>query len=364
MCLPTGAWAWGAFGPETCANGFVWRGACRPNDHVCVAPAVASQAAADNSAAASRRVGGAFGPDTCANGFVWRQACGPQDHVCVTPATQQQAATDNQWIPNLGLRNVVYVATRANWVYAFDADNLSTDPSAGLMEDTANASGEHADSSTKCRHVERDDVSACGVAPTGQRAAFRHFYLEAQLGLNSASVTPPSGTPQAGSGCGILGCTADKVVVGGRIGYYWNRYFATEVGYLNFGQHSYGGGLFAPGALRWSGAVIDLLAEYPLGHRFSLYGRVGALDAQLRATESGVYVSTNTAVTSYRSWSGWTAGYGVGVGWRVSGRFELRGGWDGYGSLGQASGDSTSLARQTGRIDQSNVTSLTFRLRF
>lgn len=200
MWLPTGAWAWGPFGPETCATGFVWRQACGPNDHVCVTPAVSSQAAADNSAAASRRAGGgAFGPDTCATGYVWREACGPQDHVCVTPATRQQAAADNaaagarylntpvlwdvltqhndmartgaqlnettltpanvtpttfgrllertvngqvitqplyesnQWIPSLGLRNVVYVATRANWVYAFDADNLSTDPSAGLI---------------------------------------------------------------------------------------------------------------------------------------------------------------------------------------------------------------------------------------
>src|SRR5690242_19002740 len=63
LCLPIAACAWGPFGPETCATGYVWRGACGPNDHACVTPTVSSLAAADISAAASRRAGGgAFGP--------------------------------------------------------------------------------------------------------------------------------------------------------------------------------------------------------------------------------------------------------------------------------------------------------------
>src|ERR1019366_2959441 len=84
------------FGPETCKIGYVWREACGPNDHVCVPGATRSQAAADNAAAASRRVGNAtYGPDACAAGYVWREACGPQDHVCVTRATRTRAARDN-----------------------------------------------------------------------------------------------------------------------------------------------------------------------------------------------------------------------------------------------------------------------------
>ncbi len=188
------------FGPETCKIGYVWREACGPNDHVCVPGATRSQAAADNAAAASRRVGNAtYGPDACAAGYVWREACGPQDHVCVTRATRTRAGRDNaaaagrfakkpvlwdvltqhddpertglqrheqvltpanvtpstfgrlyergvdgqiiaqplyvsnQWIPGQGLRNVVYVATRNNTVYAFDADNLDPDPTHGLL---------------------------------------------------------------------------------------------------------------------------------------------------------------------------------------------------------------------------------------
>ena len=37
----------------------------------------------------------------------------------------------NLSIPNKGPRNVVYVATRANTVYAFDADDTDPDPTLG-----------------------------------------------------------------------------------------------------------------------------------------------------------------------------------------------------------------------------------------
>jgi hypothetical protein len=189
------------YGPETCRQGFVWREACGPNDHVCVPPATRAQAAQDNSQAAARREphGGPYGPDTCKPGFVWREACGPQDHVCVTGATRTQAAQDdaqalsrfqnppvlwdvvtqhqdeartgaqlhetilkpsnvtaatfgklyernvegqiitqplyvsNQSIPGKGLKNVVYVATRKNWIYAFDADDTDPNPAHGLI---------------------------------------------------------------------------------------------------------------------------------------------------------------------------------------------------------------------------------------
>ena len=94
---PVIALAVGDYGPETCQEGYVWREACGPDDHVCVTPTVRAQAAQDNGQAAARREpnGGPYGPDTCRPGYVWREACGPQDHVCVPPATRAQAAQDN-----------------------------------------------------------------------------------------------------------------------------------------------------------------------------------------------------------------------------------------------------------------------------
>jgi hypothetical protein len=45
----------------------------------------------------------------------------------------QPLYVSNQWVPGTGLRNVVYVATRKNWLYAFDADDNNPDPNAGLI---------------------------------------------------------------------------------------------------------------------------------------------------------------------------------------------------------------------------------------
>src|SRR5690242_18191766 len=73
------------YGPDTCADGYVWRDAA-PNDHVCVTPGDRDAAAEQNALGLSRRspTGGAYGPNTCASGFVWREAFGG-DVVCVTP---------------------------------------------------------------------------------------------------------------------------------------------------------------------------------------------------------------------------------------------------------------------------------------
>jgi hypothetical protein len=81
------------YGPDTCNQGFVWREA-GPGDVVCVTPAVRSSTAQQNQAAAQNREpnGGAYGPDTCKQGFVWREAFGG-DVVCVGIRTQ--AASDN-----------------------------------------------------------------------------------------------------------------------------------------------------------------------------------------------------------------------------------------------------------------------------
>jgi hypothetical protein len=88
----------GDFGPDTCIEGFVWREACGPSDHVCVAPTIRDQARNDNQDARNRvsPTDRSFGPDTCKSGFVWREACGSNDHVCVSLQTRGQATADNK----------------------------------------------------------------------------------------------------------------------------------------------------------------------------------------------------------------------------------------------------------------------------
>jgi hypothetical protein len=111
MMVPSTSHAIGDFGPDTCKEGFVWREACGPGDHVCVTPDIRRQAQQDNSQANGRRQpgGGAFGSDTCRQGFVWREACGPQDNVCVPVSTRTRAADDNRHARERQRRFVVKV---------------------------------------------------------------------------------------------------------------------------------------------------------------------------------------------------------------------------------------------------------------
>ncbi len=57
-----------------------------------------TQTAADNAAAASRRLL-QFGADTCKAGFVWRDAFSG-DHVCVTADVRTQTQQDNTLAPS------------------------------------------------------------------------------------------------------------------------------------------------------------------------------------------------------------------------------------------------------------------------
>jgi hypothetical protein len=82
------------YGPSTCQAGYVWRNAY-DGDAVCVDPSQATQAAADNAAAAGRvDPNGAYGPLSCQSGYVWRNAY-DGDAVCVEPWVRDQVAYDN-----------------------------------------------------------------------------------------------------------------------------------------------------------------------------------------------------------------------------------------------------------------------------
>ncbi|MFF4127747.1 hypothetical protein ACFYYP_29825 [Microbispora rosea] len=80
----TGAAAETAFAPDTCASGYVWRGA-RPSDHVCVDPSVRDRTRSENASGVWH---------ACTTGFVWREAY-PGDYRCVVPSSRTQARRDN-----------------------------------------------------------------------------------------------------------------------------------------------------------------------------------------------------------------------------------------------------------------------------
>jgi hypothetical protein len=82
------------YGPDTCAQGYVWREAI-PSDHVCVTPDVRSRTQQENAAAPGLRdPNGAYGSNSCKPGYVWRNAFNG-DAVCVTPNIRDEVAGEN-----------------------------------------------------------------------------------------------------------------------------------------------------------------------------------------------------------------------------------------------------------------------------
>ena len=88
------AQAEGAYGPDTCKQGYVWREAI-PSDHVCVLPAMRSLVQTENKRAWKLRdPNGRYGSDSCKQGYVWREAF-TGDRVCVTPQRRTQTQRQN-----------------------------------------------------------------------------------------------------------------------------------------------------------------------------------------------------------------------------------------------------------------------------
>lgn len=80
-----------------CKDPFVPR-LTRPTDLVCVTKVSAAQVIIDNdpdTQAARKAGGGAYGPETCKVGWVWREAF-PGDYVCVTGETRARTAAENK----------------------------------------------------------------------------------------------------------------------------------------------------------------------------------------------------------------------------------------------------------------------------
>ena len=93
------AQAGGAYGPDTCRNGYVWREAY-PGDHTCVTPDQRARAVIDNRQAGNRvsATDRTYGDKTCRQGYVWRESF-DGDTVCVTPAERARAKMDNARAP-------------------------------------------------------------------------------------------------------------------------------------------------------------------------------------------------------------------------------------------------------------------------
>ncbi|MEV7442384.1 hypothetical protein AB0O22_14660 [Streptomyces sp. NPDC091204] len=86
----------GAYGPDTCQPGYVWRDSF-DGDSYCVTPATRDW---NHSINPYRQPGGgAYGPSTCMSGYVWREKW-EGDVKCVTPEERDRVKGQGRNIDN------------------------------------------------------------------------------------------------------------------------------------------------------------------------------------------------------------------------------------------------------------------------
>jgi OmpA-OmpF porin, OOP family len=157
-------------------------------------------------------------------------------------------------------------------------------------------------------------------------AALASAPAAAQIGMSSAYVGGSLGQSDAKDACeGVPGCdekdTAWKIFGGFQL----TPMFAVELGYTDLGEVS------APGvsaeATAWD---LSVLASFPIGESFSLYGRLGGYRAETEGRVGALTVDdSNTGLT-----------FGVGAAFALSRNLGLRAEWQRYADVGDDDAES------------------------
>jgi OmpA-OmpF porin, OOP family len=125
-------------------------------------------------------------------------------------------------------------------------------------------------------------------------------------------------------------------------GYRFNPYLALEVGYIDFGkadyQAAYSGGS-AQGSLKAGGVDMAALLLLPLNDSFSIFGKLGVVDATVKANlQAGAPAASATGDTSVNSVRPLL---GLGATYKLTDNVDLRADYDYVSALGSSSKTGT-----------------------
>ncbi|MDA8093772.1 MAG: outer membrane beta-barrel protein [Betaproteobacteria bacterium] len=128
-----------------------------------------------------------------------------------------------------------------------------------------------------------------------------------------------------------------------QLGYRFNRHFAVEGGYIDFGKANYSAtyaGGSANGTVKAGGVDVAALGFVPLTKNFSVFGKAGLVAARvtddLGASAPAAAAADHTSATAVRPL------FGVGATYRVSRTVDIRADLDHAANLGK-SGRTDSL---------------------
>jgi len=158
---------------------------------------------------------------------------------------------------------------------------------------------------------------------------------------------------------GVSNVTSDSSDTGYRLtgGYQFNAYLGLEISYVNFGNATITedpavlscmcGKPFLQGVvnstIKSHGWVLAGTATYPFNDHWSLFGRLGFIDANVELDVNSTPTFAVPPSVSDSSSGHLTTTYGVGVDWSFANHWSARLGWDRYLSLG----DSNTTGKYT-----------------
>ena len=152
--------------------------------------------------------------------------------------------------------------------------------------------------------------AALAFAGTAAAQSESSFYIGGTVGQSDLK-----------NGCsGVDGC--DKTDMAWRIlgGYQFNRFFAAEIGYSDFGRTT-----TSVGDTKAKAWEVVGLASYPLTNEFSIYGKLGGYNGKLEGPTGD---GTSNQFT-----------YGAGARYDFTKHLGVRGEWQRYNNMG---GDSVA----------------------
>ncbi len=144
-----------------------------------------------------------------------------------------------------------------------------------------------------------------------------------------------------GAGVQSLSSSLDDTDTGYKIdlGYQYNPNFAFELGYVDLGKAKYsatgtigGSAASGSGTVKASGVTMSLLGIAPINDAFSVFGRIGVIDAKVQVQASAASAGGSASGSASATKPKWN--YGIGASYNVTRGFAVRAEYEVFNSLG------------------------------
>ena len=150
------------------------------------------------------------------------------------------------------------------------------------------------------------------------------------------------GLDAALTGVGVTGLSSsvDETDIGYKLlaGYMFNKYLGVEGGWVDLGKFTYSASFTGPVAgtmkadIKASGFNLAAIGALPISDSFSVFLKVGTIDASLKGTATAT--GSGTSATGSVKDTSWKGNYGIGVMYNFNANLAIRAEWERFAKLG------------------------------